>query len=695
MSRRSRHTAIIGLFLALSTLSAAAAPLAIPDLLAAPFPEQLRAAPAGGAVAWVANDRGVANIWVAEPPGYQARQLTSYRHDDGAAIGQLDFTRDGKSLIYSRRPEPDGSDPGPSPLTAALGVRPVIWQVSLAGDTPKKLTNGGFPLVSPNGREIVFFRGEEAWTKALDKKGDEQRLFEARGSTRTVRFAPDGSAFAFVSERDRHSFVGVYDAKVRGVRWLDPSVDTDDAPIWSPDGTEVAFLRLPARTEALPFFADREGEPWSIRAVEVATGKARTLFRALPGRGSVYRETASPEQLAWLADGRVVFPWERDGWLHLYAIEATAPGEPRLLTPGAFEVEQVTPAADRRSLLVASNQGDIDRRHLWRVRVGEAPAALTTGEGIEWSPAETADGAAIALLRSDARHPARPALLRGGTLTDLTTEPAGFPSAELVVPQAVIVPAADGLPLHGQLFLPKDLAPGEHRPAVAFFHGGSQRQMLLGWHYLDYYHKAYALNQALASRGYVVLSVNYRSGIGYGLEFREAQNYGAEGGSELADVLGTGLYLRGRGDVDPARIGLWGGSYGGYLTAMGLAHASDLFAAGVDLHGVTDWNVVVKNFAPTYERLADPERTRKAVAASPIAAMAGWRSPVLLIHGDDDRNVPFSESVDLAIALRKQGVPFEQLIFPDDVHDFLLHTNWIRAYEAALDFFARKLRPSA
>jgi dipeptidyl aminopeptidase/acylaminoacyl peptidase len=175
------------------------------------------------------------------------------------------------------------------------------------------------------------------------------------------------------------------------------------------------------------------------------------------------------------------------------------------------------------------------------------------------------------------------------------------------------------------------------------------------------------------------------------MEFREALNYGAGGASEFNDVLGAGLYLRGRSDVDGARIGLWGGSYGGYLTAMGLSRASDLFAAGVDIHGVHDWNKVIENFVPVYNPAKDPERARIAYQSSPMASVGTWRSPVLLIHGDDDRNVPFNETVSLAAALRKQGVEFEQLIFPDDVHDFLLHRNWLRAYAAATDFLGRKL----
>ena len=156
---------------------------------------------------------------------------------------------------------------------------------------------------------------------------------------------------------------------------------------------------------------------------------------------------------------------------------------------------------------------------------------------------------------------------------------------------------------------------------------------------------AYAMNQYLASQGFIVLSVNYRSGIGYGLEFREARNYGARGASEFNDVVGAGLYLRNRPDVNPARIGLWGGSYGGYLTALGLARASDLFAAGVDFHGMYDWNVVIRNLVPSYDTQKYQEAARVAFESSPMAAVKQWRSPVLLIHGDDDRNVPFSETV--------------------------------------------------
>ena len=216
--------------------------------------------------------------------------------------------------------------------------------------------------------------------------------------------------------------------------------------------------------------------------------------------------------------------------------------------------------------------------------------------------------------------------------------------------------------------------------------------MLLGFNYGDYYHKSYALNQYLASKGYVVLAVNYRSGIGYGMEFREALDYGATGASEYADVVGAGLYLKSREDVNGSKIGLWGGSYGGYLTALGLARASDLFACGVDIHGVHDWNVVVRNFIPSYDATKRTEWAKVAFESSPMNFMNGWKSPVLLIHGDDDRNVPFSETVTISESLSEKGVYYEQLIFPDDVHSFLLHKNWLACYKATAEFFDRFLK---
>jgi len=219
--------------------------------------------------------------------------------------------------------------------------------------------------------------------------------------------------------------------------------------------------------------------------------------------------------------------------------------------------------------------------------------------------------------------------------------------------------------------------------------------MLLGYPAMDYYSNAYAMNQYLASRGYIVLSVNYRGGIGYGLNFRQCQHCGADGAAEYNDALAAVAYLRSRPDVDIAHIGIWGGSYGGYFTALALARNSDLFAAGVDFHGVHEW-AREDNAAADWLRgpLAEQEKiAATAHASSPMADVDKWKSPVLLIHGDDDPEVAYTQTPMLADALRARNVHVEELIFPDELHGFLLHKDWLAAYEAAADFFDRTLKP--
>ena len=680
--------------LAPTTLPAQQPPFTLEQALSASFPEELVAAPTGGAVAWVFNDRGARNIWIAAPPDYQGKPVTTYTGDDGQEIGELQWTPDAKAIVYVRGGGPNGRGETPNPHSLPEGVEQDVWVVAVSGGALRRLGEGSSPAVSPKGDRVAFLRRGQIWWVSLADSAAPQQPIHARGRAGALRWSPDASALAFVSRRDDHAFIGIYDVAAKTLRFVDPSVDSDVDPVWAPDGKRLAFVRIPAATGTLPFTPERAAQPWSIRVVDVASGAGREVWKADTGRGSAFQGVVTANQLLWTAGDRLVFPWEKDGWTHLYAVPV-AGGAATLLTRGAFEVEYVALGADGSSIVYNSNQDDIDRRHVWRVAVaGGAPVALTRGTGLEWAPVITSDGKAVAFFHADARQPPRPAILLGAAAPrDIAPAaiPADFPAAALLEPQQVLFSAADGVTIHGQLFLPKNLKPGERRPAVVFFHGGSRRQMLLGWHYLYYYRNAYALNEYLASQGYVVLSVNYRSGIGYGIEFREALHYGAQGASEFNDVLGAGVYLRSRADVDAARIGLWGGSYGGFLTAMGLARASDLFAAGVDLHGVHDWNIEIRNWVESYDPEKQADAAKLAYESSPIAYLKDWRSPVLLIHGDDDRNVQFSQTVQLAEALRRQGVAVEQLIFPDEIHDFLTHAHWLAAYHAAGDFFRRKL----
>jgi dipeptidyl aminopeptidase/acylaminoacyl peptidase len=305
---------------------------------------------------------------------------------------------------------------------------------------------------------------------------------------------------------------------------------------------------------------------------------------------------------------------------------------------------------------------------------------LTDGPRLETYPAALASDDQVAVLVAGTDLPQSVGVVSsgGGEVRVISEIPSRFPAGRHVQPENVTLTAEDGLEFYNQLFLPPDLKPGERRPALIFIHGGSRRQMLLGYHYMHFYHMAYAMNQYFANKGYVVLSVNYRSGIGYGKEFRNAPDVGRRGNAEYRDILAAGLYLQGRADVDPERVGLWGLSYGGILTAQGLARNSEVFAAGVDIAGVHFWGETL-----------NPEDT--PYSSSSASEVDGWSSPVLLIHGDDDRNVAFSQTVGLVQALRANGVYHELIVFPDEVHDFLVFDKWLTTFGATDNFFDRFL----
>ena len=688
----------------------AGASFTIEQVRSYPFPSELSAASTGARVAWAFDERGVRNIYAAEGPAWTARKITSYAADDGQELTNVSLSADGKTIVYVRGGDHDGnwSDLAPDPASSPKQQKVEIWSVPFSGGTPKRLAEGDEPVISPKGDVVAFAKGDAIWTVPLDGSKDAARLFFAKGSSNSPVWSPDGSKLAFVSSRGDHSYIAVYSGDATPIRYIAPSTMRDGSPRWSPDGKQIAFVRAAGGGGAPQTVLELHPNPFAIWVGNVATGDARQIWKSPATLRGSSPTTEGRTNLHWAAGNRIVFLADLDGWPHLYSIAASG-GDPLLLTPGQGMAEYIKLSPDRRTLVFAGNMGsgkdDIDRRHVFKVSVDRAGATnLTPGEGNEWTPVVTGDGKSVVYLGGDARRSPLPAVvpIAGGESTRLAEKlvPSEFPAVKLVVPRAVTFKAPDGVTVHGQLFEPPASASSVARkPAVIFVHGGPPRQMLLGWHYSRYYSNSYAVNQYLASRGYVVLSVNYRLGIGYGHEFHHPEDAGPWGASEYQDVKAGAEYLRTLPDVDGARIGIWGGSYGGFLTAMALARDSDLFAAGVDMHGVHDWTTDMdrrlSGMNDRYERADAAKAMEVAWKSSPVASISTWKSPVLLIQGDDDRNVRFFQTVDLARRLDAAGVPYEEMVLPDEIHDFLLYRSWITADSATAAFFDKTIGPGA
>jgi dipeptidyl aminopeptidase/acylaminoacyl peptidase len=696
--------------------ASAFAQFTIDQIMSAPYTANLTAAKNAPRIAWTFNIKGERNIWVADAPDYKARQVTHYKGDEGQELSSVRLTPDGKTVVYVRGGETNEGGRSADPAQTGAEIKQQVWAVDVdSNGEPRLLGDMGCHYegcedvqISPDGKTALWMTKKTLWTAPIysevGKKIEAKQLHPLQGSSDDAKWSPDGKQIVFTLSRggNDHRHIVVFDVATSAVKYIAPSTDRSLFPRWSPDGKHIAFARVGGRENRLPIIP-RRPQPWSIWIGDPQTGTAQKIWESGQQMNDSLPHFAETSFI--FAKDRIVFNSEQDGWSHLYSVPTVGEGsaaklavaKPTPLTPGDFDVEDVTLSANGDSVIYTSNQFttdklDQDRRHIWRVSIaGSKPEQITKGESMEWKP--TVSSQTICYIGSTAKRPGMPQC--ADKLIGQELIPADFLAAQLVVPKQVIFKSDDGLTIHGQLFEPrgqKKSSSGKS-PAIIYTHGGPIRQMMLGYHYSYYYNNAYAANQYLASLGYTVLSVNYRLGIMYGRAFRQAENSSWRGGYEYKDVVAGAKYLQSLPTVDKDRIGLWGGSYGGYLTAMGLAHNSDIFKAGVDFHGVHDWSVLLAEdeddakYAPDYK-----EAIKLAFASSPDSSVSTWKSPVLLIHGDDDRNVPFNQTTDLAERLKKQGVSFEEIIYPDEIHDFLLWKSWVNSYRAMGEYFDKHVK---
>src|SRR6202521_3935667 len=450
----TRVPALPALALAALLAAAAARPafpaFSIEQVLGAPFPSELKAARLGERVAWVLNRRGERNVWVADGPAFVPRQVTHYQGDDGQPLASLRLTPDGQTLLYARGTEVNEAGESANPASRAQAPKQQVWAIAVppaaAGTAPVGAAGGAGAVqaqprllgdmgcaeegcediqVSPDGRSAVWAAKHHLWLAPVapaaggaagpaaagvapghgaavpahgvaapavaEAAGAARQLLALQGDASQQRWSPDGKRLAFRLSRGDHSYVAVYELATERVVYMAPSVNRDELPRWSRDGSRLAFIREPSVPEELPLIPERPS-PSSLWPGDPATGEAHEIWRGSAGpEGSLSPFAA--DSFLFAAGDRIVFASEQSegGRNHLYAIPA-AGGQPTELTPGAYDVEDVELSADGGSVLYSANEhradpADEDRRHLWRVSVaGGAPQALTAGEGIEWSP---------------------------------------------------------------------------------------------------------------------------------------------------------------------------------------------------------------------------------------------------------------------------------------------------------------------
>ena len=664
----------------------AAAAGSLASYLAAPLALEPEASADGRTLAWATREGQSRAIYVASADGGPARRRIAFGGDDGQPLTELSLSQDGRLLAFVRgeRANKQGDSPNPN----STPVKPVheVWLAATGSDSPPlRVDAGDGPRFTPDGASLIWSTAEGLRSAPVlftsASLGLAPSTLLVAGAVEAAVISPDGGRIAV--ERDGGLLVlRLADLKLDPVNR--PAGSEDTAPAFSPDGRALAFIRLPTaapRTYTIgwtgPFVSE---QPWAIEAVDLESGAQRQVWTARAGAGSVfYNLDPDPteaghrgDQLFWTANDLIVFPWEGDGWRHLWAAPASGSGQAVLLTPGQGEVETAALSLDRRQLLVSTNIGDPGRRHIAQVDPeAVAMRPLTSGERDQWGATPLASGAAW--IEAGWSEPPHVMLAAAAGASHPIATPglaaAAPPPAAFVQPRLVSFPGEDGAAAYGQLFVPRRAS----GCGVIFAHGGIKRQMLPGFHYMQVYAHLYEVNQYLVSRGCTVLSVEYRSSIMRGSAFRNAEGWGTAGASEMKDVIGAANWLKSRPGLKVKRLGIWGLSWGGYITAQALARRSDLFQAGFDLAGVHEFDGT-------------------AVANAPEALVDRWRSPVFLIQGDDDRNVDFQQGLSLAALLRARGVEHEFHVVPDEVHD--LTSTWAimtSSYGAGADWLANRL----
>jgi dipeptidyl aminopeptidase/acylaminoacyl peptidase len=697
----SRHLPRVVLFSAVCVLAVAARPAAeaprgsitIERIAAIKYPTNPAWSPDGTKAAFLWDAAGKQDLFVVTP-GSAPMQVTDFSPDPDLLVSDI------------------GAFAWASNDQILFGKDGQLWTVSPSSRTPARmsgaLSDAGVFALSPDRQQIAFLRRGQIWIGSVEARTQRQLTNLPDGLSSAVPvLSKDGRSLVFSASRGG--------LEPEDLPWNGPMVRSMEnvtrerrLGVVSAQGGDIAWIPTVGATSGAQFAADGavvyqelspDGKTREIKSVR-AGGNPRVLWRDRDERW--WSPTGRDAKLLVSPDGKTIaFVSDRTGWIHLYVMpaDATSESDARALTSGRFGGGLGSWSPDSRRIAyhhsVPDNQMEkfID---VVDVATGRSEAVVTA-RGVNLDPLFAPDGQSLILQRADVENSldlyvaaVRPA----ATLVRLSDSmPPGLNRSDLVAPIPVYFPSRlDKKPVPSTLMMPKNLDKSRKHPAIVWIHGSGSDQNFLGWH-PGSYRMYYSVSQYLVQQGYVVLTPDYRGSSGYSRDWATGVHMGL-GVNDTADVASGADYLKTLDYIDPDRIGVWGLSYGGFLTLQALTADPHLWRCGIDVAGVVDWATYGAGY--TTPRLGTPVENPEIYRVSaPVYHMEKLARPLLILHGTNDRNVQFRDSLRVIDALLKLGKPFEMGVYPGEIHFFrrahILRDAWKRA-EA---FFDQHLKQGA